>query len=109
MLIEEKLLTEIKETLTSFDVDKIIFFGSYAYGVPNADSDLYLLVIKKDLPENETRDFRIKLKKALWLKIGKYNLPFDLIVDNEDRIKKRIKMGNLFYKEIYTKGKVIYA
>lgn len=109
MLNEEKILTEIKETLISFGVEKIILFGSYAYGVPNVDSDLDLLVIKKSLPENETRNFRIKLKKALWLKIGKYNLPFDLIVDSEDRIKKRIRMGDLFYKEIYTKGKVIYA
>ena len=105
----EKILIEIKETLTSFGVGKIILFGSYAYGVPNIDSDLDLLVIKQNLPESEIRNFRIKLKKALWLKIGKYNLPFDLIVDNEERIKKRIEMGDLFYKEIYSKGKVIYA
>ena len=106
---KEKILTEIKEILTSFGVEKIILFGSYAYGVPNVDSDLDLLVIKQNLPESEIRNFRIKLKKALWLKIGKYNLPFDLIVDNEERIKKRIKMGDLFYKDIYYKGKVIYA
>ena len=106
---KEEILAEVKETLAPFGVEKIILFGSYAYGVPNIDSDLDLLVIKQDLPESETRNFRIKLKKALWLKIGKYNLPFDLIVDNEERIKKRIKMGDLFYKEIYSKGKVIYA
>ena len=106
---KENILTEIKETLTSFNVEKIILFGSYAYGVPNVDSDIDLLVIKQNLPENETRNFRLKLKKALWSKIRKYNLPIDLIVDSEERIKKRIEMGDLFYKEIYYKGKVIYA
>ncbi len=106
---KEKILTEIKEVLTSFGVEKIILFGSYAYGVPNTDSDIDLLVIKENLPESETRNFRLKLKKALWSKIGKYNLPFDLLVDNEERIKKRIEMGDLFYKEIYYKGKLIYA
>ena len=109
MIDKEKILTEIKEILTSFGVEKIILFGSYAYGVPNTSSDLDLLVIKQNLPENETRDFRIKLKKALWLKMRKYNLPFDIIVDSEERIRNRIEMGDLFYKEIYSKGKVIYA
>ena len=103
-----KILAEIKNTLKTFGVEKIILFGSYAYGVPNDNSDLDLLVIK-NIPENEIRELRLKLKKALWLKIGKYNLPFDLLVDNEERIERRIEMGDLFYKEIYSKGKVIYA
>ena len=63
----------------------------------------------KNIPENETRDFRIKLKKALWLKFGKMNYSFDILVDNEQRIQKRIEMGDLFYKEIYSKGKLFYA
>lgn len=103
-----KILAEIKNTLIIYGVEKIILFGSYAYGIPNNNSDLDLLVVK-NIPENEIRKLRIELKKALWLKIGKYNMPFDLLVDNEERIKKRIEMGDLFYKEIYSKGKVIYA
>lgn len=104
----ENILSEITATLKQYDIEKIILFGSYAYGVPNKDSDIDLLVIK-DIPENETRDFRIKLKKALWLKLGKLNYSFDILVDNEQRIQKRIEMGDLFYKEIYSKGKTIYA
>lgn len=103
-----KILAEIKNTLKSFGVKKIILFGSYAYGIPNNNSDLDLLVIK-NIPENEIRKLRLELKKAIWLKIGKYNMPFDILVDNEERIKRRIEMGDLFYKEIYSKGKVIYA
>ncbi len=103
-----KILGEIKTTLKKFGVEKIILFGSYAYGVPNNNSDIDLMVIK-NIPENEIRKLRLELKKALWLKIGKYNMSFDLLVDNEERIKRRIEMGDLFYKEIYDKGKVIYA
>ena len=104
----EYLLTEITATLKSYDIEKIILFGSYAYGTPNEDSDIDLLIIK-NIPENETRDFRIKLKKALWLKFGNLNFSIDILVDNEQRIQKRIEMGDLFYKEIYSKGKTIYA
>lgn len=104
----DNIFSEIATTLKQFGIEKIILFGSYAYGVPNKYSDIDLLVIK-DIPENETRDFRIKLKKALWLKLGELNYSFDILVDNEQRIQKRIEMGDLFYKEIYSKGKLIYA
>ena len=108
MINTEDILNEMKEVIVSFGVKKIILFGSYAYGNPTVDSDLDLLVIKQ-LPESEIRKFRIELKKALWLKIGKYNFPFDLLVDDEKRVQERINMGDLFYQEIYSKGKVIYA
>ena len=104
----ENLLSEITDILKQYGIEKIILFGSYAYGVPNKDSDIDLLIIK-NIPANETRDFRIKLKKALWLKLGKLSYSFDILVDNEQRIKERIEMGDLFYKEIYSKGKTIYA
>jgi predicted nucleotidyltransferase len=104
----ENIMSEITATLKQYGIEKIILFGSYAYGTPDKDSDIDLLVIK-NIPENETRDFRIKLKKALWLKLGKLNYSFDILVDNEQRIQKRIEMGDLFYKEIYSKGKTIYA
>lgn len=104
----ENLLSEITDILKQYEIEKIILFGSYAYGIPNKDSDIDLLIIK-NIPANETRDFRIKLKKALWMKLGKLSYSFDIVVDNEQRIKERIKMGDLFYKEIYSKGKTIYA
>ena len=104
----KNLLTEVTTILESFGIEKIILFGSYAYGTPKEDSDIDLLVIK-DMPSNEIRDFRIKLKKALWMKLGKLSYSLDILVDNEQRIKERIGMGDLFYEEIFLKGKTIYA
>ena len=104
----DTLLSEITDVLKQYGIEKIILFGSYGKGTPDNNSDIDLLVIK-NIPENETRDFRIKLKKALWIKLGKLNYSFDILVDNEQRIKKRIEMGDLFYKEIYSQGKTIYA
>ncbi|SMP87795.1 Nucleotidyltransferase domain-containing protein [Epsilonproteobacteria bacterium SCGC AD-308-E02] len=44
----EALKHEIVERLKPLDLDKIILFGSYAYGTPNEDSDIDLYVVTKD-------------------------------------------------------------
>lgn len=104
----KNLLAEISSILEPYGIEKIILFGSYAYGTPKEDSDIDLLVIK-DIPSEEIRDFRIKIKKVLWVKLGTLSYSLDILVDNEQRIKERIEMGDLFYEEIYSKGKTIYA
>ncbi|MBL7112381.1 MAG: nucleotidyltransferase domain-containing protein [Bacteroidales bacterium] len=106
---KDNLLQEVISIIKPYGVKKIILFGSYAKGNPNTESDIDLLVIK-EIPEDEVRDFRIQLKKQLWITLSKkFPIHFDIIVDDESRINKRIAMGDLFYKEIYTKGKTIYA
>ena len=42
----EKLKDEIVERLKPLDPDKVILFGSYAYGTPNEDSDIDLFLLK---------------------------------------------------------------
>jgi len=42
----EKLKEEIVERLKPLNPDKIILFGSYAYGTPNEDSDIDLFLLK---------------------------------------------------------------
>jgi predicted nucleotidyltransferase len=103
-----QIISAIKDTLKDEGVEKVILFGSYAYGIPTDDSDIDILAIK-DIPESETRDFRLRLKKILWAKFGRLNFTFDILVDNEERIKKRISIGDLFYQEIYSKGRILYA
>lgn len=88
--------------------EKIILFGSCAYGNPDKESDIDLLVIK-DLPIHEIREFRLNLKLKLWDLIKESNIPVDIIVDNQARMNQRIKDGDMFYQEVLTKGNVIYA
>jgi predicted nucleotidyltransferase len=98
----------IVEELKKAEPEKIILFGSYAYGQPNEDSDLDILVIK-DIEAANVREFRIDLKLKLWNIIQKLNIPIDIIVDSQKRINQRIQDGDQFYKEIISKGYVLYA
>jgi len=101
-------ITQIVERVKLEQPEKIILFGSYAYGNPDKESDIDLFIIK-NLDSKELRDFRINLKLKLWDLIKKWNIPVDIIVDNQYRIDQRIKDGDMFYKEILSKGNVVYA
>ena len=48
MINIEELKPLIIERLKPLNPDKIILFGSYAYGTPNEDSDVDLYVVTND-------------------------------------------------------------
>ncbi|MFV0269193.1 MAG: nucleotidyltransferase domain-containing protein [Draconibacterium sp.] len=98
----------ILESIKEEEPEKVILFGSYAYGEPDNESDIDLLVIK-DIAPSKIRDYKLKLRLKLWELTKKWNIPIDIIVDNQQRINQRIREGDRFYKEILTKGNVIYV
>jgi predicted nucleotidyltransferase len=50
----EEVKKEIIEKLKPLNPEKIILFGSYAYGTPDANSDIDIYVVTKDefIPQN---------------------------------------------------------
>lgn len=105
---KKEYISLIVEKIKQEKPEKIILFGSYAYGNPGDESDVDILVIK-NIEENKIRDFRIKLRLLLWEIIIKENVPVDILVDNQERINQRINDGDMFYREIMMKGDVVYA
>ena len=105
-MISAELNDNIIRTLKPFGPEKVILFGSHAYGTPGNNSDIDLLIIKS-ITTSKVRDLRIQIRKAL------RGIPeikeFDIIVDSQERIGKRIEIGDLFLKEITEKGEIIYA
>jgi predicted nucleotidyltransferase len=75
-------------------------FGSYAYGEPNADSDVDLLVV---MPARNEIDQSIKIRLAL-----EAPFPMDLLVRTPKKLKERLERGDLFTTHIVSNGKVLY-
>jgi len=107
--MNEKIISEIREIIRqNFEPDKIILFGSYAYGKSDEESDIDLLIVK-DLPKNKIRERRYYLRSLLRDIISTYQRDIDILLLREKDIKVRIEMGDLFIQEIYEKGHLIYA
>lgn len=84
-----------------FHPDKIILFGSHAYGRPGADSDVDLLVIMR---------FRGRPVRQAIAILNKLNMltPIDLLVRTPEQIQERLALGDRFIREILERGKVMY-
>ena len=47
MITEEQIQAVVRRIVEGYAPDKIILFGSYAYGVPHEHSDLDLLITRE--------------------------------------------------------------
>lgn len=83
-----------------FHPDKIILFGSYAYGQPHNESDVDLLVI---MPAYDVVNQAIRIEAAFDRLFS-----LDLIVRTSQQIERGVKQNNWFLREIVEKGKVLY-
>src|SRR5205085_343309 len=84
-----------------FKPEKIILFGSHAYGQPTLDSDVDLLVVMdfEGSPIQQT----IKISRELGLVT-----PMDLLVRTPEQIQERLRIEDPFMREIVERGEVMY-
>jgi len=85
----------------AFHPEKIILFGSRAYGKPREDSDIDLLVI---MPyEGSSRAQAVRILHHLGVLA-----PIDLLVRTAEEVRERIEIEDDFTEEIVERGKVMY-
>lgn len=104
--VRQRISSDVIRSLTRqiadrFHPQKIILFGSYAYGQPRPESDIDLLVIM----ETNLRETQQALQ------IRQYLNPLfglDILVYPPAKIEQRIAWGDSFLREIIERGTVLY-
>jgi predicted nucleotidyltransferase len=89
-----------RQVAKRFKPERIILFGSYAYGTPHKDSDVDLLVI---MPARNEIDQSIRIRWAL-----PAPFPMDLLVRTPKNMEWRLKEGDWFLREVVGQGKILY-
>src|SRR6266436_3591263 len=89
-----------RDVADRFQPDKIILFGSHAYGQPHEGSDVDILVI---MPCRNEHDQAFKIRCHI-------DAPFamDLIVRRPRDIQRRLEDRDVFHTHIMTHGRVLY-
>jgi predicted nucleotidyltransferase len=83
-----------------FQPERIILFGSYAYGQPHADSDVDLLVV---MPAADMVNQAVRITMAC-----DPPFPLDLLVRTPRYLQQRIEDEDWFLREIVSRGKILY-
>lgn len=106
---KQKKLKELevitKRIVKNYAPEKIILFGSYAWGKPTEDSDFDLMIVKKDKKKGKEGFFEEQMKVS---DIIDGELAIDVLIHTPEEIKKRLDMGDFFYEDIMKKGKCLY-
>lgn len=102
--LRKSLRRVVRRIVETYQPEKIILFGSYAYGQPHPDSDLDLLIIK----ETDKRPIDRRIAVRTLLRPLKPRPTVSPLVVTQDEITTRLKMGDPFANEIVTRGRVLY-
>ena len=101
MIPYEHIAAMSRRIAQEFAPEKIVLFGSYAYGKPHEGSDVDLLVILPFVGNGFRKSLEI---------LNRVNPPFDvdLIARRPEDTAKRYQEGDPLLREALDHGKVLY-
>ncbi|MEB3119900.1 MAG: nucleotidyltransferase domain-containing protein [Snowella sp.] len=104
-MLTADLLTQIVQRLVeSLHPEQIILFGSHAYGEPNEDSDVDLLVIV-----SESNEPRYRRSPKAYRALRGISIPTDVIVMTREEVKKKVNVRSSLISRVIHGGKVLYG
>ena len=96
----QKIRVVVRKIVEKFNPEKVILFGSYAYGNPTIDSDVLVVMESDERPA-------IRAAQVYKAVRGK-TFPMDVLVRTPRELAQRLEIGDFFMKEIVEQGKVMY-
>jgi len=104
--IADQLEPYLRVLVERIHPEKIILFGSYAYGQPTRHSDFDLLVIRRDIASE--KESNLEIRRAFEAVPG-VPPPFTILSKTPERISNRLAVRSPLYEDILQKGLVLYA
>jgi predicted nucleotidyltransferase len=101
MIQRNRIQAYVDQVVRHFHPERVVLFGSHAYGRPDGESDVDLLVIMRHRGAGAQQAALIRQR----VRAG---FPLDLIVRSPANVRQRLKMGDSFIREILSKGRVLH-
>jgi len=103
--IQPGLLENIIERLKAeFQPEEIYLFGSHAWGTPNEDSDVDLMVI---LPQSDERPIRRDQRAQRCL--GRLAVPADVLVRTRGEVNRYKHLRASLFHQVLNQGRKLYG
>ena len=101
LIAPEQIQAYCDAVARDFHPQKIVLFGSYAYGQPTPDSDVDLLVIVPFRGNDAAKAIQIR---------SRFDTPFplDLLARKPEFITQRLRERDMFIEWVMTRGRIMY-
>jgi len=103
--LRELILKIVDRVQREYEPEKIILYGSYAYGEPTEDSDIDLFIVKET--EKRRVDRFVEVSRLIY-EPGR-RISISPLVYTPKEIEERLALGDDFVEEVLSKGEVLYA
>lgn len=90
--------------MEKYHPEKIVLFGSAAWGSLSEDSDVDMLIIKENVPQRGI-DRQLDIDRL----IDRNGIALDLLVYKPQEIDEGLRLGDPFIREILGKGVRLYG
>ena len=91
----------VRKVADRFHPEKVVLFGSYAYGNPTPDSDVDILVIMPH--EGPSAKQAAEIRKQVHA-----GFPVDLLVRSSEELQRRLAIADFFVRDIMERGQSLY-
>lgn len=96
----------LRAIVESVHPEKIILFGSYAYGTPTEHSDFDLLVIRRGIASSKASN--LELRRAI-RNVDAPPAAFTFLSRTPEELQSKLAQHSPVYEEIIAKGLLVYA
>ncbi|MFH0812255.1 MAG: nucleotidyltransferase domain-containing protein [Pseudomonadota bacterium] len=102
----QELINDILQRIVAgYSPKKVILFGSFAYGDPDENSDIDLLIIK----DTDKRPMERWMEVKRLVRDRNRTVSISPLVYTSHEIEERLTIKDFFLQEILEKGKVLYG
>jgi predicted nucleotidyltransferase len=101
--VTDELLQEVTQRIVdALAPERVILFGSYAYGEPTPDSDVDLFIVM------ETEERSSRRRRAVSRSFRERPFPMDIVVYTPAEVERSRECVDPFMHEVLNEGKVLY-
>jgi uncharacterized protein len=104
--IADQLEPYLRVLVDKVHPEKIILFGSQAYGDPTEHSDVDLLIVRRGITSSKASNLEIR---DLFWNVDAPPTSFTLLSRTPEQLDEKLANGSPVYQEILEKGLLLYA
>jgi predicted nucleotidyltransferase len=102
--MQEMIQDIVRKVVADYSPQRVILFGSYAYGEPDENSDIDLLIIK----DTDERPIDRWMEVKRLLRDRNRTVSVSPLVYTPHEVEERLAIKDFFLEEVLSRGQVLY-